>query len=323
MYVKDKLSIAIVVALLIAPAALLRADRAEGSFERTFTVSGPVQLNVENGSGNVRVRGGGSNAVVIRARVTANTSEGNAAALVRDVEQNPPVRQTGNIISIGNQVRRIERVGISYEITVPQATQGKVATGSGDVDCAGVNGPLSATSGSGNVIINEVSGSVNARTGSGNVRVSATGGGLKAETGSGNVDVSNVTGAAEASAGSGNVSLSGVTGAIRANTGSGDVHIQRATQEVSAQTGSGSIDVDGAPKAARWNITTGSGDVHIRLPQGTGFELDATTASGRISTTHQVNWQEQSPRKNHMRGVAGGGETRLVVRTASGNVRVE
>jgi hypothetical protein len=322
MHLTEKVSLALVVTLLVAPAAL-NAQRAEGSFERTFSVSGPVQLNVENGSGRVQVRGGANNSVVIRARVVANAREGDGAALVREVEQNPPVRQTGNIISIGNPVRRVEKVSINYEITVPQATQGKVSSGSGDVDCAGINGPLSATSGSGNVIVNEVSGSVNARSGSGNVRVSATGGGLKAETGSGNVEVSNVTGATEASTGSGNISVSGVNGAVRANTGSGDLHIARATQEVNAQTGSGNVEVEGVPKAARWNVTTGSGNVRLRVPQGTGFELDASAASGRISTTHQVQWHQQSPQKNHMRGVAGSGETKVVVRAASGNIRVE
>ena len=42
---------------------------AEGSFERTLNVTGPVDLDVQTGSGRIEVRAGSASAVVIRATI--------------------------------------------------------------------------------------------------------------------------------------------------------------------------------------------------------------------------------------------------------------
>src|SRR5450755_2751846 len=91
---------ALFLALLLAP-ALLHA-RAEGHFDRTLTVSGTVSLDVTTGSGDVTVKAGGSNQVVVHGTVHAsNDWFSNAENEVHAVESNPPIQQSGNSIRVG------------------------------------------------------------------------------------------------------------------------------------------------------------------------------------------------------------------------------
>lgn len=310
------------VSMVLGGAATVWADRADGSFERTLSVTGPVQLEVKTGSGNITMRRGSAGSVRIQARVTANTRFGDAAALVREVEQNPPIRQSGNTIVIGSDVQKWDRVGISYDLTVPEETQAAARTGSGNIDCYDVRGPLKIDTGSGNIRVENSASSVDSSTGSGNVAVSRAGGSVRAGTGSGNIQLVSINGSADTHTGSGDISVSGATGAVRARTGSGTVRIERATAEVSADAGSGGVVVDGTPKSARWDLRTGSGTVRVSLPPGTPFELDAHTGSGTISTAHQL-MVSGTIRKNELRGVAIRPDNRIFIRSGSGSVRVD
>lgn len=308
--------------LIAAAVPQLMADRAEGSFERTLSVSGPVQLNVDTGSGNIIVRRGSAGSMRIQAKISANRRMGGAAELVREVEQNPPVRQSGNVITIGSAVRKWDNVGISYEISTPADSNVRAASGSGNVECHEVHGPVEATSGSGHVRVEGIGAEVRARTGSGNVVVARTEGAASGGSGSGNVELTAVSGAADAHTGSGNIAISRATGAVRARTGSGTIRVVGAASELDLESGSGEIDVDGAPKSSRWAMRTGSGSLRVSLPQGTGFELDAHAGSGTISTSHPVTVQG-IVRKNELRGVAIRADNRLMLRTGSGNIRID
>lgn len=306
---------------LLLPAGLW-AERAEGSFEQTLSVSGPVQLSVSTGSGNIHIRKGGAGSVRIQARVTANDRFGDATARVREVEQNPPIRQAGNIITIGNEVRQWDNVGISYDLTVPDQTQARAHTGSGGVEAYDLKGPLDASTGSGNVRAENIGDRVDAKTGSGNVIVARASGNVTASTGSGGIELSAINGSAQARTGSGNITVSGASGAVRAIAGSGRVHVEKAGGDVEAHSSSGGVTVDGAPRAARWELRTGSGNVNVSLPSGTAFELDAHTGSGSISTSHPVTVTGTLER-HELRGVALRPDNHIVIRTGSGSIRVD
>jgi len=67
---------------------------AEGSFQRTLQVNGPVDLEVNTRSGNITVRSGSSSAVIINARIKAGNSWfGADETSIRDIEQHPPISQ--------------------------------------------------------------------------------------------------------------------------------------------------------------------------------------------------------------------------------------
>lgn len=312
--------LALLVLVLVAGSQAFIAERPAGRFERALSVSGPVQLRITTGAGSIKVRNGNSGSVRIQGQIRAD-SQG-TAALVRDIEQNPPIRQSGNTITIGNDVRRWEHVGISYEVTVPAQTQVEARTGSGSIDVYGVAGPLDAATGSGSLNAENIGARAQLKTGSGAVNASRVQGDVHAATGSGSIELTEIAGLADAETGSGTISVSGATGRVRAHTGSGRVRVAKASADVDAQTGSGGIDVDGKPKSAHWQLRTSSGSVSVSLPPGTGFELDAHTGSGRITTAHQLTKTEISD-KHELRGTVGRPDNHILIRTSNGGIRID
>ncbi len=311
--------------LLVACGALAADETAQGSFERTLTVTAPVDLEVTSGSGDIQVQPGDSGQVHVRAKVTARRGTvAEAAEVVKRIEANPPIEQTGSSVRIGHiEVEELRnRVSIDYEVVVPKQARLRARSGSGDVGVSGVQGPVSAQAGSGNVSVANAEGAVEAQTGSGNVTVDGAGGGVRASTGSGDVSAANVKGDLRASAGSGNIEVrqSDVTSA-EMKTGSGDIVLHALRGPLRVSTGSGSISAEGTPAAA-WDVSAASGDVRLKVPQDAAFDFEAHTASGSISIDHPITAQAISNRKRLAGKVRGGGPL-VSVKTASGDVRVE
>src|SRR5437867_12179546 len=99
------LAAAALLAVLVSPARA-GAQEATGSFERTLTVSGPVDLEVLSGSGRIEVRAGQAGRIEISGRVRADnwrlfSGRLNARERVRRIEAKPPIEQTGNRVTIG------------------------------------------------------------------------------------------------------------------------------------------------------------------------------------------------------------------------------
>lgn len=321
---RRKILTALTVSLAISLLALPAAASAEGSFQRTLTVNGPVNLGVSTGSGSIQVRTGTSSQVQITGRIRATDWFGNGGEeKVKQLEANPPIQQSGNIIQIGHvddpELRR--NISISYELVVPADTQLRTHSGSGDQTVEGIRGPLEISAGSGGLKIANIGDTVRADTGSGNVDIDHVKGNVRARTGSGSIRAGDVGGGFEASTGSGRISLEQTApGAVRADTGSGGMELRGVRGSLEAKAGSGSIVADGDPTGA-WTVHTGSGSVHLRFPSDASFDLDARTSSGSISVDQPVTVQGTIGRKQ-VRGKVRNGGTPVDVDTGSGNIEI-
>src|SRR6266478_9797121 len=73
-----------------------------GTFDRSFQVNGPVDLEVLTRSGDITIRNGSSNTVAIHGKIHQGNSwlESSHKADVDELQKNPPLRQTGNSIRI-------------------------------------------------------------------------------------------------------------------------------------------------------------------------------------------------------------------------------
>lgn len=314
-------------ALFLAGTAL-RADAAEGSFDRTLKVSGAVELDVTTGSGNITVRAGEAATVrvhgTIRARGGWNFTEEQAERKVRALEANPPIEQLGSIIRIGHiqdpDLRR--NVSISFELVVPAESQLTSQTGSGNQTIQGIRGPLKVGSGSGSLKISDIGDEVRAETGSGDIEIDSVRGSVRLNAGSGSIRGEGIAGAIVAETGSGNLKLSQTApGPVKVETGSGSAEIVGVRGSLHARAGSGDITAQGEPQG-EWNLQTGSGGLTVRVPPDTGFDLYAHTGSGRISTDHPITVQG-SPSRNELRGKVHGGGSQMELETGSGNIRIE
>ncbi len=305
--------------------ALPAAAAAEGSFQRTLQVSGPVNLDIETGSGSIQVRSGASGQVQVTGYIKATTwFGGDAEDKVKRLEQNPPIQQSGTIIRIGHiddpDLRR--NVSISYQLAVPADTQLRAHSGSGNQSVDGIRGPLDIGAGSGGLKISNIGDTVRADTGSGNIDIDHVKGNVRAKTGSGSIHATDVAGGFEGDTGSGRITLEQTApGAVRADTGSGGMELRGVRGSLEAKAGSGTIRAEGDPTGA-WTLRTGSGSVHLKFPSDASFDLDAHTSSGSISVDHPVTVQGSIGRKQ-VRGKVRRGGVPVEVETGSGNIEIQ
>jgi Toastrack DUF4097 len=297
---------------------------ARGSFQRTLTVTGPVDLDVSTGAGDIEVHSGAVGSVQVTGRIKVSGWSGNVDEKVRRLEQNPPIEQNGNSIRIGyitdSELRR--NVSIDYQIVVPQATSLTSHTGSGDQKIDEIKGPLEARSGSGDMHISSIGSRVEAHTGSGDLQMNSINGDVRARAGSGNIQGDGVAGAFDAETGSGDVGLrQTASGEVRVRTGSGSVNLNGVRSMVNADTGSGDVDIEGTP-GGEWRLSAGSGTIKLRIPREAGFDLDASTSSGDIELSHSVAVSGNISRHS-IHGKAGNGGSLVEVRTGSGNIEVD
>jgi Putative adhesin len=321
--------LAIIVSLACV-SATAEAQRAEGSFQRTLTVSGPVTVDVVSGSGRIDVRAGSAGRVEVSAKIQASDSRGwsgtrlSPEERVRRIEANPPIEQSGGTVRIGHIADEDLRngVSISYTLRVPAATTLNARTGSGAIHVEGVDGRVDANAGSGSLTLRNIGGGVRASTGSGEVTAEAVRGSLHATTGSGRIQGSGVTGAITATTGSGSIDVEQTgSGNVEISTGSGSVRARGVRGVLEATSSSGDVDVQGEP-LGDWRLSSSSGSITIAMPSNAGFEVDASTSSGRISTDFPVTVSGTIDRRS-LRGSTKDGSGRLLrVRTASGSISI-
>ncbi len=301
----------------------LPALAAEGSFDRTLSVTGPVRLDISTGSGSIQVRTGSGNQVHVTGHIKSTDWFGNSEDRIRQIEANPPIQQSGNDIRIGHLEDRelMHNISISYELVIPADTELRSHTGSGNQSIAGVHGATEASSGSGGLRISDIGSRLKAETGSGDIDIDRVQGSVRARAGSGSIHATSVAGGFDAETGSGRISLQqSAPGSVRVDTGSGGMELRGVKGSLEARAGSGGIEVEGEPTGP-WTVHTGSGTVRLQLASNASFDLDARTSSGSLSVDQPVTVQG-SLAKKHIQGKVRGGGVPVDVETGSGNIEI-
>src|SRR5579864_8726342 len=311
--------------LLTAAAGLPAAASSEGSFQRTLPVTGPVNLDLNTGSGSVNVRTGSSSEMQVTGHIkVTNWFGGDADERVKRIEANPPIQQNGNDIRIGhvNDSELLHNISISYDLVVPAETQLHSHTGSGSQSVQGIRRRIEIESGSGSLKISDIGDTVRAETGSGEIAIDRVKGNVRAKAGSGSIRATDIAGAFEAHTGSGRITLEQTaSGSVRADTGSGGMELRGVHGSLDAQAGSGTISAEGNPTGS-WTVHSGSGSIRLRLASEAAFDLDAHTSSGSISVSQPVTGEGSMGRKE-LRGKVHGRGVPVEVETGSGNIEIQ
>lgn len=296
---------------------------AVGTVDRSFTVSGPVQMELENGSGNSRVTVGSPGEVRIHAEFRVQTWPWeNPDRTLKGLVANPPFSQEGSLIRIGHSGLDMNMVSADYSITVPPDTQMRGMTGSGNLDVSGIAGPANFVVGSGNISATAITNDAHAVAGSGNVTFTDSRGRIDVTAGSGNVVVRGAKDEVRVRTGSGNIRVEQPGANVEAGAGSGDIELRGATADVRLHTGSGEISVDGNPAPATyWDIRASSGDVELHVPSSASFRFYARSSSGGIDVT-VPSLTEGTPGKHDFEARVGDGKARVEVETSSGSISV-
>lgn len=277
-----------VISFLLAAGLVAAADE-QGSFDKSLTVSQPVDLDVTTDSGGITVTSGSSGVVHVHAILKGQHGWFNSSdveARIRELERNPPVEQTGNHIRIGYVHDRdlLKGVSMHLEIETPSDSQVRARADSGGIHVEGIRGPADC------------------------------------HTDSGGIEIRNIGSEVRAAADSGGIHLSNIDGPVSVHVDSGGIEVKDASGRIEAQADSGGIHLS-QTRPAPIHAKADSGGVTVKLAPGAGYQISAESDSGSISVPEMT--LNSSFSKHHVEGKVGNGGPLVSIRVSSGNITIE
>ncbi len=221
-----------------------------GAFDRNYSVTGPLRLELTNASGDVDITGSADGKVHIHGEVRASGfGFDNPQKRLDDTVASPPVEQKGSTIRVGKEFSNLRNISISYNIQVPHDTEITATVASGAQIIRNVTGPVTVRAASGSIRLEKIERDAQLTTASGTISASDVGSELHVSTASGDVSASSVKGDVIAHAVSGVIRIAKPGARVEATNTSGEVEIQGASNDVKAHAISGLVSVQGNPGA--------------------------------------------------------------------------
>jgi DUF4097 and DUF4098 domain-containing protein YvlB len=150
----------------------------------------------------------------------------------------------------------------------------EVASGGGNLQLAGISGPVVAETGGGNISVSNVPQDLSVRSGGGSINIAGASGRVTAESAGGNIALESSTGAALLQTGAGSIQIGSCGGELRASSGGGNIEVHRVSGPALLETLGGSIRVGEAHSSV--NASTGAGTIELyKLSRGARVETGA------------------------------------------------
>jgi DUF4097 and DUF4098 domain-containing protein YvlB len=294
-----------------------------GSFDRTYAVTGPIHLDLSNASGGIHITGTSDNTVHIHGEIHARGFLfNNPERQARELSANPPIEQKPDIIRVGKNLTELNGVTIDYTIALPHNAEVSTKVASGEQTISNVQGPVKIDSASGAIEVSKIDRAVQVNSASGSIRAQDLGDDFHATSASGNITVTNVKGDVRIHGISSSMNIRGPGARVEAATTSGSVEIFGAGNDVTASSVAGRVSVRGNPSGnSYWNLKTTSGTVEVGVPTSANFHLSAQAVSGDINTGIPIVIEDQD--KHSLRARVGNAGGRVEIHTVSGGIRVE
>jgi len=314
--------------LAVLASAVLVAGCSEGlaseaAFDRTYTVHGPVRLELSTASGSVRITGSTDNTVHVHGDIHAHSFLFNDPdKQARELSTNPPIEQKPEVIRIGKELHDFNGVSIDYTVAVPHNTEIVTTVASGAQTVSKVLGPVKMDSASGSIEVSQVDRSVQVNSASGSVIAHDLGEDFRANTASGSITARNVKGDVRIHAITGSMTVEKPGARVEATTTSGSVEIAGAGNDINANSVAGRVAVRGNPSGnSYWSLKTTSGSVEVGVPSSASFHLSAEAVSGEIRASIPIVVEDQG--KHTLRARVGNAGGRVEIHTVSGGILVQ
>jgi DUF4097 and DUF4098 domain-containing protein YvlB len=314
----------------------------EGTFDRSLSVSGTVDLDVRSDIGGMTMTVGPVTSVQVHAVLRPQYGVADLARAeehIRALERDPPIERNGDRIRIGypKDPSLLNGVSMHLDIQAPRESQIQGSTSSGGIRVDGIRGPVNARTKSGHIQLNEISGEIRAVTHSGGIEIHRAGasvfalndsGGILVEdarqvtsqTGSGRIEIAGIVGEVRATAHSGSIVVHKVDGPVFARNGSGHIEAAGIAGAIDVQTGSGAIrltQTQPAPVRARAD----SGAIHVKLASQDDCAILAQSHSGNVSIPERT--VQGDVEKHRVDGKIGLGGPLVDLRTDSSNISID
>src|SRR6266852_3144749 len=167
-----------------------------GTFDRNYSVTGPIRVELANASGDVDITGSADGKVHVHGEVRASGfGSDTPQKRLDETVSNPPIEQRGDTFRIGKEFSHMRHVSIAYTIQVPRDTEVSATVASGAQTIRNVRGPVKVQSASGSVRVEKIVRDAQLSTASGEVEIQGAASDVKAHAASGRVSVQGNPGA--------------------------------------------------------------------------------------------------------------------------------
>ncbi len=330
----------------------------DDTVQQEFPTHGTLRVVCDHGSLNIAPSDDNTLRVVVHKKVYAqNQNDANKY----NEGTKPQVKVTGNSVVLNANTNGAGEHGVQadMEIFVPRDATLDVASKHGDVTINDRKADVKIELQHGDVALNDIAGTVTINLQNGSVRASKIAGDLDLEGHVDNVTIDEVAGAVhlngdffedirlskiaktvtfkssrsdmQIASVPGDLEIAGdevrgsdISGPSRLITRSKDIHIENVSGDLQLETTNGSVEVRAADKLPLGRITISSkrGDISLVLPPNAGFQLQANTNKGDITTEFDALKIDQGKGSARASGAVGSGVSKLQINTDTGDIRI-
>ncbi len=332
----------------------------DDTLEQAFPAKGSLKIVCDRGAINVTPSEDNTLRVVVHKKLYAKSQEdGNKF----NEGSKPQITVTGMSVVLNANTNGAGDHGVQadMDIFVPKDAAVEIASKRGDVNVHDRAAPLKITVQRGDVALDSIDGSVELNVDKGSVRAQKIQGptsiagrvdDVTLDTINGSVQLngdffndirlSKITGKVEFKSARSDITLAAVPGdleisgdALRATdvngpmrmvTRSKEIHLEGVTGDLEVENSNGDIEIHPAGKMpmGKMTITGKHGDITLVLPPNAGFQVDATTRKGDITSDFGAVKVDNSTNGGASRatGSVGNGAAKLQINADTGDIRI-
>ncbi len=330
----------------------------DDTVQQAFPAHGNLRVVCDHGSLNIASADDNTLRVVVHKKVYAQSQ--NDANKYNDGTK-PQITVSGNSVVLNANTNGAGEHGVQadMDIFVPRDATLDIASKRGDVTVNDRKADVKVSLQHGDVTLNDISGTGNISLQKGSVRASKIAGDLDVDGNIDNVTIDEVGGAVhlngdffedirlskiaktvtfkssrsdmQIASVPGDLEIAGdevrgsdLSGPSRLVTRSKDIHIENVSGDLQLETTNGDIEVRAADKLplGRINISNKRGDISLVLPANAGFQMQANTSKGNITSEFEAVKVDESNGSARASGAVGNGVSKLQINTDTGDIRI-
>ena len=331
----------------------------DDTVQQAFPAHGNLRVVCDHGSLNIAPADDNTLRVVVHKKVYAQNQKD--ADKYNDGTK-PQITVSGNLVVLNANTNGAGEHGVQadMDIFVPRDATLDIASKRGDVTINDRKADVKVSLQHGDVTLNDVSGAVNTSLQKGSVRASKIAGDLDVDGNIDNVTIDEVAGSVHLNgdffedirlskiaktvtfkSSRSDMQIASVPGdleiagdEVRGNDLSGpsrliftrskDVHIENVSGDLQLETTNGDIEVRAADKLplGRISISSKRGDISLVLPSKSGFQMQANTSKGGITSEFEAVKIDESNGSARAEGAVGNGVSKLQINTGTGDIRI-
>ncbi|MCK4763686.1 MAG: DUF4097 family beta strand repeat protein [Candidatus Aminicenantes bacterium] len=264
----------IVIILLFAAVSLLGIT-SERKKELTLSAAGIKTLEIECGSGYLKVKGKeGLKQIEVEATIVIKGLDKDEIDFFIKDKITLTLKKKGAKAELVSEVKSLssifgkrKSVQVNLDVRMPRDMSLDIDDGSGSIAVEGIGADVEIEDGSGSIEVEDINGDLEIEDGSGEIDIEGVSGNVKIDDGSGEIDVKKVKGNVKVDDSSGEIKVKNIGGDVDVEDSSGDIKIYEIGGSVVVDDGSGGIYIDGVAKDV-YIKSAGSGSVSIKNVKG-------------------------------------------------------